>query len=222
MSEQPDILKKTIEEIEDYLVPFLKLDTYEKSLYYHLFRHTRLIGKQETIFVLSTATKTVGLTEFSARDRIRKLNEKGCVTIHELTRNGIRVSILLPVEIPNCVTIPETIDKDIDIEQIDFYLAPKFRLTILKRENNQCFYCFKKITEENYVLDHLTSQGNAGKNSYKNIVAACHECNSSKTGKNGEDFVRLLYRKGIISSTELENRLDTIERLRNGDIKPDV
>ena len=94
-----DRIKQTIEEIEDYLIPFLSLDTYEKALYYHLFRHTRLIGKEETVFVISSALNTVGLTEFSARDRIRKLNEKGCIKIEETTRIGIRVSVLLPTEI---------------------------------------------------------------------------------------------------------------------------
>ena len=32
-----------------------------------------------------------------------------------------------------------------------------------------------------------------------NIVAVCHECNSKKAGKNGDDFVRSLYRDGILS-----------------------
>jgi len=161
------------------------LDAYEKALYYHLFRHTRLIGKEETIFVLSSAFKTVGLTETTARDRIRKLNEKGCVKIQELTRTGIRVSILLPNEINNCVVLLNSMEKTVDIEQIDFYNDPKYRLSIFNRENGQCFYCFRKLTKDNYMLDHMISQVNTGKNSYRNIVATCHECNSTKAGKNG-------------------------------------
>lgn len=217
-----DRLKQTIEEIEDYLIPFLGLDTYEKALYYHLFRHTRLIGKEETVFVISAALKTVGLTDFSARDRIRKLNEKGCIKIEETTRVGIRVKVLLPTEINGCVVIPDTKEINIDIEQIDFYKDPKYRPTILERENGECFYCFRKITKDNYVLDHMTSQVNSGNNSYRNIVATCHECNSTKTGINGEDFVRQIYRKGTISASELENRLIAIEKIKNGEIKPDI
>jgi hypothetical protein len=217
-----DNLKQTIEEIEDYLIPFLSLDTYEKALYYHLFRQTRLIGKEETVFVISSALKTVGLTDFSARDRIRKLNEKGCIKIEETTRVGIRVKVLLPTEIKGCVVIPETKENNVDIEQIDFYKDPKYRPTILERENGECFYCFRKITKDNYVLDHMTSQVNSGNNSYRNIVATCHECNSTKTGINGEDFVRLIYRKGTISASELENRLIAIEKIKNGEIKPDL
>lgn len=83
-------------------------------------------------------------------------------------------------------------------------------------------YCLKHITVDNYVLDHLISQSNFGENSFRNIVATCHECNSTKTGRNGEDFVRILYLKGILSSVELENRLDTIEKLKSGDLKPEI
>lgn len=72
------------------------------------------------------------------------------------------------------------------------------------------------------MLDHLISQVNTGKNSYRNIVAACYECNSVKIGKDGDDFVRLLYRKGTINSQELENRLNVIEKLKNGEIRPDI
>jgi hypothetical protein len=53
-------------------------------------------------------------------------------------------------------------------------------------------------------------------------VASCHECNSTKTGKNGDDFVRLIYRKGTINANELENRLNAIEKLKNGEIRPDI
>ena len=59
-------------------------------------------------------------------------------------------------------------------------------------------------------------------NAFIALEATCHECNSTKTGKNGEDFVRLIYRKGTISANELENRLIAIEKIKNGEIKPDI
>jgi hypothetical protein len=187
-----------------------------------LFRHSRLIGKEETIFVISSALKTVGLTDFSARNRIRKLHEKGCLKIEETTRIGIRVSVLLPAEIKGCVFTSVTKESIVDIEQIDFYNEPNYRPSILERENGECFYCFRKITKDNYVLDHLVPQANFGNNTYRNIVASCHECNSTKTGKNGEDFIRLIYRKGTINAEELENRLKAIEKMKNGEIQPDI
>lgn len=215
-------LVRIIKEVEDYLIPFLKLDPYERSLYYHLFRHTRLINKEEIIFVISSAPTTVGLTDFSARKRLRTMDKKGCIKIVEVRRDGLKIKVLIPTEIEGCVVEREIEIKLIDIETINFYSDPKYRITILKRENGECFYCLKKITAENYVLDHLTSQMNRGGDSYRNIVAVCHECNSKKAGKNGDDFVRSLYRDGVLSQKDLEKRLAMIEQVMGGEIKPEL
>jgi len=215
-------LIKTIKEIEDYLIPFLKLDADERSLYYHLFRNTRLINKEETIFKISIAPKNIGLSKHMARSRLRIMDKKGCIKIVEIRKDGLKIKVLLPDEIKDCVIEREIEIKPVDIETINFYSDPKYRATILKRENGECFYCLKKITSENYVLDHLTSQMNGGDSSYRNIVAVCYECNSKKVGKNGDDFVRSLYRDGILSQKDLEKRLATIKRIVSGEIKPEV
>lgn len=215
-------LIKTIKEVEDYLIPFLKLDPYERSLYYHLFRQTRLINKEETIFVISSAPTTVGSTDYSARNRLRTMDKKGCIKIVEIRRDGLKIKVLLPSEIEGCIVERAVEVKLIDIETINFYSDPKYRETILKRENSECFYCLRKITNENYVLDHVTSQMNGGSNSYRNIVAVCHECNSKKAGKNGDDFVRSLYRDGILSQEDLEKRLAMIRLVTAGEIKPNL
>ncbi len=36
----------TLKSCEDFLFPALKMTVRERSLYYHLFRHTRLVGKE--------------------------------------------------------------------------------------------------------------------------------------------------------------------------------
>lgn len=221
MAEDLDI-KTTIKEIEDNLIPFTKLDSYEKSLYYHLFRHSRLLGKKDIVFVISTAPQKVGITEFTARDRIRKLDQKGCIKINDITRNGLRISVFLPQEISGCIDEKSEIKEVVDIETLDFYKNLVYRDRILERENYFCFYCFKKITKDNYALDHVISQQNNGNNTYKNIVATCHECNSIKSGKNGQDYLREIYRKGIIGSSELEERLQAIEKLKTGELKPEI
>lgn len=213
-------LIKTIKEIEDYLIPFLKLDTYERSLYYHLFRQTYLVGKDETIFVISSAPATVGLTDYSARNRLRAMDKKGCVKIVEVRRDGLKIKVILPTQIEGCVVNTQIDVSPIDIETIDFYSDLKYRPTILKRENDECFYCLRKIDLHNYVLDHLTSQMNGGENSYRNIVATCHECNSKKAGKNGNEFVRDLYRSSVLSQEDLEQRLIQIQQVMDGEIKP--
>lgn len=215
-------IEKTIKQIEDDLIPFLKLDTYEKTLYYHLFRHSRLIGKNETKFVISRAPSNVGITKHSARDRIRKLAQKGCIKILETARDGILVKVMLPSEIEGCISKALHPIEDFDIEKADFFKTPELRLKLLERENKCCFYCMKSISEDNYAIDHLISQANAGNNTYKNLVASCHECNSKKGGENGDDFARKLYRNGTLSSDELKETIQNIERLKSGDLKPDV
>ena len=66
----------------------------------------------------------------------------------------------------------------------------------------------------------MVSQLKGGNNSYRNIVAACHKCNTRKQGSESEDFLRDLYRKGLLSESEIEGRLSALEALRNGDLRP--
>ena len=108
-------LVKTIKEIEDYLIPFLKLDPYERSLYYHLFRQTHLINKEETIFVISSAPTNVGLTDYSARNRLRTMDKKGCIKILETRRDGIKIKMFLPAKVEGCVVEKKTITKIMSI-----------------------------------------------------------------------------------------------------------
>src|SRR3989344_3746953 len=112
-------LTKIYKDVEDYLIPFLKLDTYERSLYYYLLRQTRLIDKNETIFVISTAPQNVGITDFSARDRLRKMDKKGCIKILEVRRDGLKIAVFLPNEIDGCVVkkIKET--QQVNIENVE-------------------------------------------------------------------------------------------------------
>lgn len=213
-------LAKTIKEIEDYLIPFLKLNPYERSLYYSLFRQTRLIGKEEVIFVISSALTSVGITDFSTRKHLRTMDKKGCIKILEVRRDGLKIKVFIPNEISGCVVDPEINQVFVNIETINFYNDQKYRITILQREHEKCFYCLKKITSENYVLDHLIPQVVNVDNSYRNIVAVCHECNSKKSGSNANDFVRKLYRDGVLSQKELEDRLKEIEVVKSGQLKP--
>ena len=69
-------------------------------------------------------------------------------------------------------------------------------------------------------LDHVNAQMNSVDNSYRNVVVACCECNSRKQGRNGEDFIRVLYRNGVLSASECQDRVEAIERLRSGKLVP--
>jgi len=210
-----------VKEIEDYLVPRLKLDVFERGVYYYLFRHTRLIGNQELTVSITSLKNSLSCSKTAVKSRLRSLQEKGCIEIIDTGWAGTKVKLFLPDEIPGCIP-KKTVEEVIDIEKIDFFSDPNYRDAIFRREGSTCFYCLKRLTKENYGLDHVQPQIDKGSNSYRNVVAACHSCNSSKTDIPADDFVRSLYRRGILNEKELEQRLMAIEKLKEGKLKPDI
>ncbi len=193
----------------------------ERSLYYHLLRHTRIIGKESESFGLLQLAKALDVAESSVREDIRSLHERGCINIEEKSRLGHRVKVLLPAEIDGVVETGASAAK-IDIETVDFFSQREFLATLLKRESERCFYCLRHVTASSCQLDHVVAQSVQVDNSYRNIVVSCHECNTTKQDKDAEDFVRSLYRKGVISQTEVESRLSSINALRAGRLVPEI
>ena len=64
MSDDPAAL---IAEIEDLLFPQRGFDVYERSMYYHLVRHTHLEGRESRMFPLSALSASLGMSEDRAR-----------------------------------------------------------------------------------------------------------------------------------------------------------
>jgi hypothetical protein len=83
------------QEIEDLLAPQLGLDAWERTLYYHLLRHTRLEGKQSVLFSIGPLSNIIPLSDFKVRDVLRTLDRKGC-TKNNVTRKGYEVTVYLP------------------------------------------------------------------------------------------------------------------------------
>ena len=213
----PDI-EELIKTIEDQMVKNLALDTAETRLYYHLLRHSRLMGKHETLVSVEQLASSINCSKNLVKDRLKSLKQKGVIEIISTGWAGTQLKLFLPEEIPRALS--EHTDKQIDIEGIDFYNDPKYRPTIFERENCKCFYCLRSLSYGDYGLDHVNPQVSEGDNSYRNVVAACHTCNSSKGSRTGEEHLRNLYRRGFIGGDELEQALQKIERLRNGALKP--
>jgi len=71
------------------------------------------------------------------------------------------------------------------------------------------------------VLEHVVSRPN-GDNSYRNVVAACRQCNNRKGSLEADTFLRVLYREALLSADEFNERLTQLTRLRNGEVKPAV
>jgi hypothetical protein len=205
---------------EDYLFQARGFSTRERALYYHLLRHTHFEGKSSALVAILPLSKALGVAESSVREDIRALHERGCLKIEDRSRNGHLVRVLLPSEIHGVVPVnfPAT---PVDLETLDFYSNRRYLAALLARESDRCFYCLKAISAESCELDHVVSQANGRDNSYRNIVCSCHECNTTKQELAASDFVRSLYRRGVLSQAELENRVAALEQLQAGRSVPD-
>ena len=205
-------------EIEDKLLPHYQCDIWERGLYYYLLGQSRVRGLESVTVPLAQISSALMCSDFQSRKTIRSLAEKRCIEL-EQTRMGHFVKVLLPREL----SLPEKAahEPSLDIETIDFYKARKYLPALLKRERGQCFYCLRDINEASCELDHFESQLNGGSNSYRNVVASCHQCNTKKQGGGAEDHIRKLLRKGLLSEKEFESRLLAFEALRDGQLKPE-
>ena len=213
-------------DFQDYLAP--RFDTYEQAIYLYIFRHSRLIGKDEVVIGFKSARARIAcgigergkpMSEGTAYDKLRSLSKKGCIEIVASERFGRRIHLKLPREVPGVVS--ERIDAvPISLDEMDFFEVPENRILILEREKDRCFYCLREINSDTYVMEHVVSRPE-GNNSYKNIVAACRECNNRKK-TSAEDLLRTLYRESFLDASELEDRLSHLERLRSGELKPAI
>lgn len=208
-------------DIEDLLAPGLSLDPWEQVLYYHLLRHTRLKGKESGTFAVAPLSNAVPLSDFKVRDVLRSLHRKGCIRIEDRSRNGHLVHVLLPSEVPG-LSRPDVPVAPVDIELLDFFTGRQYIETLLVREQNACFYCLRQVTKDSCELDHMIPQVEDLNNSYRNIVVTCHGCNKEKRGVSAADFLRNLYRTGVLNEKELQQRLSAVEAVEAGLLVPEV
>ena len=216
-------IKIIYKEIQDNLVPIL--DTYEQAIYHYIFRHTYIIGKSQTYFITRTAEIGYGKSNAESKPsgvqkskKLRSLERKGAIKIIERSNKGILVEIVLPNDIQGL--IEEESKVKIDIDSLDFYQGRKLLPAIIEREEYRCFYTGKKIKEDNCYLDHVVPQSNGGNNSYKNIVACCYDANSMKGSKNVDDFLRDLFKEGILSLQDFNTVKEKLINLREGKLIP--
>lgn len=222
----PEELREFFQQFQDHLAP--KLDTYEQAIYLYIFRHTRFIGQDEAVIAFKSARARIAcgigeagkpMSENSARERIRSLQQKHCITVVQTEHKGTRIRLHLPKDIAGIVPTGPVMLDEIDIEQIDFFTDAQNRLAILKREGARCFYTLKQIDGASFVVDHVVSRPH-GNNGYRNVVAASREANNRKGAMVAEDFVRLLYREGLLSEQECVGRLKALGDLKLGLLKP--
>jgi 5-methylcytosine-specific restriction endonuclease McrA len=59
----------------------------------------------------------------------------------------------------------------------------KLRFEVFKRDNFTCQYCGRNVKDDKIKIhcDHVLPKNKGGKNTYKNLVTACEECNLGKS-----------------------------------------
>jgi hypothetical protein len=216
---------RVFQEFQDFLAP--RLDTYEQAIYLYCLRHTRLVGVGEAVIGFKSARKRMAMgigeagkpmSEGTCYKKIQTLAEKGCIGVVDSTRDGTRLRVLLPSEIAGVVVASANAEPP-RLEDLDFFEDPKNRDAIFRREQGRCFYCQRKLDASNWLIEHVKSRPD-GDNSYRNVVAACRACNNRKGPTDVRDFLRGLYRAGLLSQEELEDRLGALARLEAGDLRP--
>lgn len=216
-------LDREFKDFQDWLAP--RLDTYEQAIYLYILRHGPLQGLDEVVIGFKSARRKMAfgigehgkpMSEGSVYKKLSSLQQKGAVTLVNSERDGTRVRLLLPSQIPGLIPVQGPAGV---AEESDFFTERVPRLRIVAREQARCFYCLRELTPESYVIEHVVSRP-IGDNSFRNLVAACRECNNSKDSESAEEHLRHLYQKRRISADTLDNRLVALDQLQHGQLAP--
>jgi 5-methylcytosine-specific restriction endonuclease McrA len=218
-------------QLEDLLAPRLRLSVIDRTVYAHLLRHTRLEGKLRLRFSILGLGRNIRLSPGPVREAVRRLVAQGALRIVQRSKLGHVVEVRLPGEIRaarlNRIESRSAAREQgtrarlaVNIEEADFLQDTRLRKAIHARERGQCFYCMRRTTPTVQCLDHVVPQVRLGRNSYRNLVSSCMECNAQKGEKAADDFLRRLYRERRLSATELAARLRALDALASGKLRP--
>ncbi len=218
-------------QFEDTLAPRLGFSLVDRVVYSHLLRHSRLEGKARLRFSILWLARNIRLSGGPTREAVRRLAAQGALRLVERSKAGHVVEVRLPDEI-RAVRLSRSESRAaakaegagghaaVNIEEADFLQDRTLRKAIHAREGGQCFYCLRRTTPTVQCLDHVVPRAQLGRNSYRNLVSSCMECNSQKGEKAAEDFLRRLYRERRLTATELTGRLRTLDALAAGKLPP--
>jgi len=108
------------------------------------------------------------------------------------------------------------------LETKDFWKTLALRKAIHDRERGACFYCLRHAPGKLQCLDHVVPRVRFGRNSYRNLVSCCIECNTRKADRPVRDFLGTLYRQGRLTAKELDARLRALKDLAAGKLRPSL
>jgi hypothetical protein len=214
-------------EFEDSLVPRLRLSLLDRAVYSHLFRHSRLEGRLRIRFSIPWLARGIRASASPARQSVRRLIEHGALRLVERTKAGHVVEVRLPEEIRPArgeaiAVVAANGARRVNLEETDFLQNHALRRAIHAREHGRCFYCMRRLHARMRCLDHVIPRVQMGRNSYRNLVSSCVECNSLKGERMAGDFLRRLFREGKLTTAELKGRLRALEELAAGKLRPEI
>jgi 5-methylcytosine-specific restriction endonuclease McrA len=211
-------------QMEDLAVPRLRLSVTDRAIYSQLLRHSRLEGKVRLRFSIAWLGRSAHVAIDTARAAVRRLVAHGALRLVERNRDGHLVEVRLPDEIRGArlrgskggISVPLAVD----LEKTDFLKTCALRRAIHARERDLCFFCLRRVPRRVRSLDHVVPRAQSGRNSYRNLVSCCVDCNSRKGETPAEDFLRTLYRERRLTAEELMGRLRALEALASGKLPP--
>src|SRR6266404_494046 len=177
-------------------------------------------------FALMALARTLGLSIGAARQAVRRLDELGALRVLERSKSGHLAEMRLPEKIRairpgrNGAFQVAGEPPASTLESTDFLKTWALRKAIHDRERGACFYCLRRTPANVHCLDHVVPRARFGRNSYRNLVSCCIECNSRKGDRPAPDFLRTLYRQGRLTPAELDARLRALKDLAAGKLRP--
>jgi 5-methylcytosine-specific restriction endonuclease McrA len=220
--------KSLWKQVEDVVVPQLRLGMIDHLVYMHLLRHSHLEGKRRLHFSIPWLAHNINLSTCPTREAVRRLAACGVLRLVERSKQGHVAEVRLPHEVRGvrvraraAARAREAARADgSDIEQVDFLKTLELRRTIHARERGRCFYCLRRIPPRLECLDHVVPRARVGCNSYRNLVSACMECNAQKGERPAEEYLRWLFREHRLGAAELRGRFEALELLAAGKLRP--
>jgi hypothetical protein len=221
---------------EDVLAPRLGLTVKERAVYSYLLRHSLVVGKLRVQFAVTSLARTLHLSIGAVRQAVRRLDELGALRVVERSKNGHLAEMRLPEKIRAVRWSQNGVSQNgvlagmggpeappaRTLETTDFMKTWALRKAIHEREGGACFYCLRRSPAKVRCIDHVVPRVHSGRNSYRNLVCCCLECNSHKKDRPAADFLRTLYRQGRLTPTELDGRLLALKDLAAGKLRPVV
>jgi hypothetical protein len=221
-------------QLDDQLVPRLRLGPIDRATYCYLLRHSRLEGKLQVQFSLRRLAQGTCVSTCAIRPALRRLGDHGALRLLECSHGGHVAEVRLPKEIladlpvemvppdqPQDIRHRHTLPAPgVSLEEENFMRTSPLRRSIHAREAGRCFYCLRRTGPHMRCLDHVVPLARSGSNSYRNLVSCCRECNSQKGQCRAEDFLRSLFRDRKLTESELAGRLRALDALAASKLVP--